>query len=489
MKQPRSYWGLANSLFQSPLANLPLLTTFSLIGYLLLLWLFPLIPSYNHTPLSDVRTFTPSLAAGLGYALLLIGLYGLYGLAYRHVQRQSLSLAAILLTTAVFALPLLVTYPINANDVYRYYIRGRITTIYEASPYTQPPANFANDPYLPLAGEWDEATSPYGPVWELTAAALTRLAPDNLLAGLLLFKLLGLVLHLATAVLIHHTLTPQPAASRTAATLLWAWNPALLLFFVTDAHNDALMIFWLVLGSACLTRSAPHSPLRHSASFLPFLLAALTKPIALLALPFFFLFSLHQLGSWRQRGMYVGLTAVSTPLLLWLTFLPFGSPLALAQRLLSEASAGGGFSPTVLVILVNRALGGTLAVATVSRIALLLFGLAALWLLWRSINGRSPLPATADIFFAYILQALNFRIWYLTWPFAFLILNAAQQPSPSSQYRLRVGFWLLLTAHLSVLIHSHLRLDLLGSSHLWGHLIAIPFTFLVPFALARPHKR
>lgn len=509
-------WGV-NTL--TPHSLLPTLFILSFPGYLLLLRLFPLIPRYNHTPLADIRTFTPSLGAGLGYGLLLVLLYGLYGLAYQglrtidqpdnkndhakaqrrkekwfvfapwrlslkffNIQQKSVSLPFILLTTAVFALPLLFTYPINANDVYRYFIRGRITAVYATSPYSQPPAAFPNDPYLPLAGEWGTATSPYGPVWELTAAALTRLAPDNLLVGLLLFKLLGLGLHLATAVLIHHSLKQQPANHRTATTLLWAWNPALLLFFVTDAHNDILMLFWLTLGA--FLRSTSHSPLRHATAFLPLLLAVLTKPVALLALPFFALASLRHLPTWQQRGVYVGLTAVSTLLLTWLTFLPFGSLLDLGQRLFSEASDGGGFSPTVLVILVNRTLGGTLSATTASRAAMLLFGLVAVWLLWRGINGRSPLSATADIFLAYTLQALNFRIWYTTWPFPFLILDATQNPTPTSRYRLRVGFWLLLTAQLSVLIHSHIRIGLLDGSHLWGHLIAIPFTFLLPLLLA-----
>lgn len=287
----RRAWGLSAL---APHTPLPTLFILSFLGYLLLLRFFPLIPRYNQTPLADVRTFTPSLGAGLAYGGLLLLLYGLYGLAYQTVQtgqsdnqndhakaqrrkdkpfffaplrlgakffntrQKSVSLPFILLTTTLFALPLLFTYPINANDVYRYFIRGRITAVYATSPYSQPPAAFPNDPYLPLAGEWATATSPYGPVWELTAAALTRLAPNNLLLGLLLFKLLGLGLHLATAVLIHYALKHQPANHRTAATLLWAWNPALLLFFVTDAHNDILMLFWLTL--AAHLHPTPHTP-------------------------------------------------------------------------------------------------------------------------------------------------------------------------------------------------------------------------------------
>ncbi|MCA9995764.1 MAG: polyprenol phosphomannose-dependent alpha 1,6 mannosyltransferase MptB, partial [Anaerolineales bacterium] len=310
MSDQRKWWGVGSGKWGieslTPYTPLPTLFFLTLLGYLLLLRLFPLIPRYNQTPLADVRTFTPSLGAGLAYGLLLLALYGLYGLAYQRLQTSqkdhakaqrrkdklvlfaplrlcvkffnSASLPFILLTTAVFALPLLFTYPINANDVYRYFIRGRITAVYATSPYSQPPASFATDPYLPLAGEWADATSPYSPVWELTAAAITHLAPDNLLLGLLLFKLLGLGLHLLTAVLIHHILKPQPTHNRLAATLLWAWNPALLLFFVTDAHNDTLMLLWLTLGILVLpTPHTPHPPphppprpaLHHAPAFLP----------------------------------------------------------------------------------------------------------------------------------------------------------------------------------------------------------------------------
>ena len=59
---------------------------------------------------------------------------------------------------------------------------------YGESPYATPPNNFPADPFADSAGEWADASSPYGPVWELTAGLFTRLSGENLLAGLLLFK-------------------------------------------------------------------------------------------------------------------------------------------------------------------------------------------------------------------------------------------------------------------------------------------------------------
>ncbi|MEJ2749909.1 MAG: hypothetical protein P8183_18665, partial [Anaerolineae bacterium] len=106
-----------------------LLFATSLVGYGLARVWFPLRPYYNQVPLADIRTFTPSLEHGLAYALWLGGLYGLYGLAYRLMRRRTrpFPLWLILLTTLLLALPLIQTYPINANDIYRYVIRGRIS--------------------------------------------------------------------------------------------------------------------------------------------------------------------------------------------------------------------------------------------------------------------------------------------------------------------------------------------------------------------------
>ena len=70
----------------------------------------------------------------------------------------------------------------------------------------------------------------------------------------------------------------------------------------------------------------------------------------------------------------------------------------------------------------------------------------------------TPLRSTADIFFAYLLQALNFRIWYAAWPFPWLLLDAGTGPQTlPARYRLRYGLWFLLTSQLSVILYGHVR--------------------------------
>jgi hypothetical protein len=455
----------------------------SLAGYVLIARWFPLAPFFDRSPLADIRTFTPSLLSGLGYAVWLCIAFALYVAAYRKVQQMERppSLVAILLATALFGLPLLQTFPVNATDVYRYVIRGRVSSYYGQSPFSVPPDAYPTDPFLPLAGEWAGETSPYGPIWELSAGAVTRISQADLYLGLILFKVIGLFVHLLLALLTWSILAKVETNRRVARTLLWAWNPALLLMLVVDAHNDGLMLLWLLLGLWIVRLGRP------TAGFLVMLLAPLTKPIGILPLPFFFLYLWRQMPTARTKARFFLLTATGGLILVTLAFLPFGSPLDLAQRLLREASSGGGFSISVLIVLVARNLGSGLSVAAMSRVATIVFGLAVVFLLWLAWRGRSPLRGAADIFLAYVLQALNFRIWYSVWPFPWVLLDVDE--SETASFRRRYGLWLLLTAQLSVVIYGHVRVFALGRNHFPAHIIGVPFTFALPLILAFGQKR
>ena len=469
-----------------------LIALLTLLVYGLTAVFFPLASHFNRIPLPDIRSYTPSLGQGLLYALGLLLLYWLY----LQASRQPPRLWLILVTAVLFALPLLITFPFNATDVYRYFIRGRVSSIYGENPFTEPPSAFTQDPFWKLAGEWSNETSPYGPVWEMAATAVTAIAQDYLYIALLLFKLLGLLTHLLITLLIWHLLAGRNPAERRRATLLWAWNPALLLTFVVDAHNDGLMLIWLLLSYWLAQHGPKHwpPPVRLGLSFTLICLAPLTKPIGLLALPFFFLAFWQQLGQQKQapqaRIHFLILSIAGGLLLLIATFLPFGSPLALVSRLLREAGTGGGFSITTLLLLFNQRLQLGLSWDILTNLLRIVAGVWALWVLWRTWNGRSPHHATADIFSLYILQALNFRIWYSVWAIPFLLLEIGdwklettpslpRSPAPLPP-RLQTGLTFLLTTQLSVLIYGHLRVYALAGDHFPAHLIGVPFTFGLP---------
>lgn len=450
----------------------------SLAAYIAIRFWFPLSPFYNRFPLPDIRTFTPSAWEGLAYAAWLCLIFALYGVAYRSAKRMDRppSMATILVVAFLFALPLIQTFPFNATDVYRYNIRGRISSVYGKSPFSIPPDAFPQDSLLPLAGEWANATSPYGPIWETAAAAITSVSQDELLLALILFKVFGLVIHLMVAVLTWRLSEDANPGTGSAHALLWAWNPALLMTFVVDAHNDALMIFWLLFGFWMVRRGRPEI------GFVLLVMAPLTKPVAILLLPVFFLKIWRQLPGTAARVRFMAFAGTGSVALIYLSFLPFGSPLDLVMRLANEASGGASFSAGALLVLAVRSVGYPLSLVWVSNGAMLLFALVMIWFLWLTWQGRQPVRVAADVFIAYIVQASNFRIWYAVWPFPWLLLD--MDGSREASFRLRIGLWLLTTAQLSVLIYGHLRVFLLGGDPLIAHLIGVPFTFGIPLILA-----
>jgi len=452
-----------------------LLALLSLVGYVIICFWFPLRPYFNRVPLPSICRLAPSVEAGLGYAAWFCVLFGLYWLAYQRARQNNASytLASILLAATLFSVPLLFTFPFNATDLYRYFVRGRISVVYQESPLSTPPTAFPADPYLPLAGDWVGETSPYGPLWELMAAAVTLFSSENLQLGLLMFKGLAALSHLAISGLLWLMLDDAEPASRAGRVLLWAWNPALLLTFANGGHNDGWMLFWLLMGFWLMRRG------RWEAGQIFMVLAPLTKPVGLLPLPFFFLSVWREMPNGRSRVRFLLVSATGSLAMAWLAFSPFGSPLHLAQRLLSEASLAGGFSPTALFIMAARRCGFGVPGKTVIQAAAVLFGLLALWLLWRTWHGRSPVRSAADVFAAYLVQAFKFRIWYPTWLLPWLLLDLK-----GGTRRLAAGLWLLLTAQLSVVIYGHFWAYLLDQDHLSSHLIGVSFVFALPLVMA-----
>lgn len=459
----------------------------ALIYALMALW-FPLLPNVARAPAGDIRTFAPTLPGGLIYAFLLVALFALLAAAARRAEAGGAGLRplpAILAGSLLLALPLLFAYPINATDVYRYFIRGRIAAAYGENPYLAPPATFIGDPFMPLAGEWAGETSPYGPLWEIAAARTATLSGERLVLGVMLFKGLAVVCFLITGVFIWSLLPDGP--SRPAYLLLWAWNPALLLTFALNGHNDALMLAWLVAGYWAGRRG------RRAAGVWLMALAALTKPIAALAIPFFFLELLRELSPGRPRAFFAVGALGGTAVLAWLAFAPFAggvwrAPVELATRLLREATGGASFSPAVWIYV---ALGGRAPIEAIGAALQAIFAALGLWLLWWGWRGRSALRGAADIFFAYVATALNFRIWYAVWPFPWLLLDAAgaaskrdEQAGRRAGYRLRVGLWFLLTSQLSVVLYGHVRVFALGGEQAPAHLLGVPFVFVLPWVLA-----
>lgn len=465
-----------------------LLAGVSLAGYVVLRLWMPLAPYAAPTPRPDIAAFALWPWGVVAYTALLLALFWVYWRAYRMVLASDarVTLPAVLLPAGLFSAALLGAFPANALDIYNYLLLGRVQAIFGHNPYLVSSAAIPQETWLAYAGEWGKDTSPYGPAFQIIANVIARISGDRLLAGLLLFKALAAAAMLGSAALIWLLLARCAPSRRAAHTLLWAWNPALLLIFVMNGHNDGLMIFWLLLGLWLVQREQP------VLGFAVMMLAPLTKLSGLLPIPFFFLAALHALPAWQTRIRFALATTAASLLIVWAAFLPYGSPIALVDRLARTAS-GAGFSPLTVLLLVAPRYGFAPDRNLLAAAGMLALALTALALAWRTWRGRSAHRAAADINVAYPLLSLGFRIWYAAWPFPWLVLDVPDAQTEGGAdskdrwvraFRLRAGIWYLLTTQLSVLIYGPIRLALLGHSLLLAHEIGVAFAFGLPLLLA-----
>lgn len=204
----------------------------------------------------------------------------------------------VLGVTALLGLTLVLSPALPSDDIFSYILYGRISAVHHANPLITTPATFTGDPFLPLVF-WRNTRSVYGPAWLLLSGGLSLLAQalgGSLVVYVLLFKLLGLLAHLANTLLIWRILGRLAPRRQLSGTLLYAWNPLCLLEFCASGHNDVVMLTLLLLGVYCLLRAVVAPSAVGSRVALAWEVAALVafglsismKYVPIILLPFFF---------------------------------------------------------------------------------------------------------------------------------------------------------------------------------------------------------
>ncbi len=466
----------------SPYAILP----YGVIGatiYLLLAYAFPLLRYASRPRLYDLMRLTGrSIPVAMVYAALIALLFALYWLAYRVIRSAPAGgLLPVLLCAGAFAFLTVWMYPINATDLFQYFFRSRILLHYHSNPLAVSPGTFASDPYLYVVGEWTDIGSPYGPAWELLAALPALLTGGRLIPNLLALKGLSALFYAGCAALVYAILGRIAPARRVEGMLLFTWNPLILMEWIGNGHNDSVMLFFILLGVWLWVRG------RYAWVLPAFAVAALIKAIAALPLPFFIvaIWNAHdQRGRVRSLGSGVLISIVTVVLL----FIPFGLPWENVGGVLNEATSRYGFSFAATLVLVLRhwvvvPLIEAFDLSVHTRWLLLhyaylvprwlAFGALAWWY-WRLLDdtwrrGKDPVAAGAEAFFAYLILAPSYRMWYPAWTAVLAALR------PGEGRMLRAGLACMM-GELSVLSYGYLSR--------WGlltcHLVGTAYTLLLP---------
>ncbi len=299
-------------------------------------------------------------------SLLLILLSFVCYIGATRTPRRSLSAGrfprSALAITGLMLLVLLVMPPLFATDVFYYAISGQIAGEFGANPYLRPPAEFTQSRLLPY-NHWVDITTPYGPAWTLLAVPITAVAGANPFVATLLFKLAGALSVVVAATVIWKLLGTTSPRHAIRGTLLFLWNPVVLLESVGNAHNDALMAALVMVAALLLYRQ------KYLLGLLPLLLATFVKYLVAPAGAFYIVARLGgDAASRRERGTLVlSLFALATvvTLLLWAPF--WAVPQTLSS--LAAESGRGLAGPIAVVVFVSGQLFG-LPVETAQVVAL-----------------------------------------------------------------------------------------------------------------------
>lgn len=193
--------------------------------------------------------------------------------------------------------PLLLLPNLLSGDVYSNIAFGRIATMHGGNPFVQPPSSFPSDPFYRFVN-WKGVASVYGPGWIYPSIVLTVLINSlrpNIITYVLAYKVFALALHLANGWLIWTILRRWRPEQRAWGSALYLLNPLALIEFAGNAHNDVLMITFILLGILAHLRGHWYWTIAA------FSLAVLTKWIALPLLPLYGLALLWESPSWQQR--------------------------------------------------------------------------------------------------------------------------------------------------------------------------------------------
>lgn len=337
-------------------------------------------------------------------------------------------------------------YPITALDVALYVVRARLWAFYGGSPMTAIPADFPQDPYIGLSGEYNDEVSPYGPVWELVAQVPIHLGLFDIATGVIAMKVISLLSYIGMAALIGWYArqdTPDSRVSPLTAMTFFALNPLVLMQAIGNGHNDMLMIALMMLGLVLWQRD------RWAFAASALTLATLVKITGLIFMPLFGMAVLVAAPTWRMRiwrGLGITAIFVVTSAIAYRLTGPFPDVFEGARHVLFDR---WGYTPAYLVNVIAREIypnEGAIR-SILGQVTHVVFILYFVYLLLRIVQGKMTLIQAGFLaYFSQLLLGTTFRIWYPMWliPFAALGLNSRT-------------FWrtflFSLTAELSILIY------------------------------------
>src|SRR5258708_20759320 len=230
-----------------------------------------------------------------GLIVVLVAMFGSYVLAAHAAERLS-ARTVLMCIAAMYALVLLAP-PLLSTDVFSYQFYGRMGSVYGANPYLAGPHALALDPLFPYIGaKWSYTPTVYGPLFTALSYVL---APLSIAASALAYKAIAACASLGTIALLWNAARLRGIDPIRAVALV-GLNPLIVVYGVGGAHNDLLMMLFVVAGIYFLLAH------RDRSSGAAMVIAAAVKVTGGLMLPFALASGGPRRGRDRRRAILIG---------------------------------------------------------------------------------------------------------------------------------------------------------------------------------------
>jgi alpha-1,6-mannosyltransferase len=228
----------------------------------------PTINPLLDTPILGVFARIPTVAMASAFSgMLMMVLAWLWlGRLVWPGRPRVLSRAQMDRTLVMWTIPLILVPPMFSQDVYSYLAQSSVVS-HGLDPYTVGAAQALGPDNL-LARNvptlWRDTPSPYGPLFLTVGRAITAIAGDNIVVGILLERVLALV-GLGLIVWALPRLARRFHVPPVSAIWLGAANPLVVFHLVVGVHNEALAIGLMLAGFhvaiSKLPKIAPGDPI------------------------------------------------------------------------------------------------------------------------------------------------------------------------------------------------------------------------------------
>lgn len=201
---------------------------------------------------------------------------------------------AVLGFPLVFSAVMIWMQPVTTTDLYGYVARGYLYAHLGQNPLVTAAYQ------LPGGLSVDRPPAPYGPLWIMITWVVSKLCGENLLANMLVFKVIGAVGVALTLLLVDRLAQRFYPDRRLRVDVLFGWSPLLIFEAVGNGHNDIIMMLCVLLAISLMLRG------RAQLAFAFIVMGALIKYVSAVLAPLWLVYELRhhvrQRADARQRA-------------------------------------------------------------------------------------------------------------------------------------------------------------------------------------------